>query len=1145
MSKISVYDVVPVPKLADRLIGTSVGGDIEDVTYNFTLGELLNLFIPNIPANNLQGVLNFGNTATQNINLTGTISTTTLNVSSIANILNSNLTGETRITGGLFDRVNSKGTAGQVLISTGTQVEWFTIPTVIPTLQQVLTSGNTSDKNIILTANIDAVTATANNVVSNTSLSVLGTFRDKDLSVGAAGQILSSTGTKVQWVNPTIYTATSPLSIDSGTRVISIQQAGSTQGGYLSSADWVNFDGKQGAITLTTTGASGAATLAGSILNIPNYTLVGLGGVPQSRTLTINGVTYDLSANRVWTIDALPSQIGNNGKYLTTDGTTASWGAIDLSGFVPTSRTITINGTTYDLSADRSWTITAGITGSGVANQLTYWNGTGSVTGSSNLVWNNTNARLGIGVASPKQKLDVLDIIGLTHTSTGGTSEFLFYENATVQSDIFTCGSTRGDYGGVNSLNIYNFLGSTITFGTSNSERARITAAGRFLIGTNSESTFLFHVNGNARIGTDLTIGTSLTISAFTSGSIPFVGASGLISQNNANFFWNNTNARLGIGINAPKQNLDVVSKIGITHTGTSDISELVFYENNTAQGDIFFTGSTYSGAYPSNTLNIYSFISSPITFGTNNTERARLTSAGRLLLGTTTESTFLLDVQGTARVSGNLTLTASTNLTWGATNSGNNINRVILYDDGSTNLRIGIGVRSSNMLFFAYAGAGFQWRNGGDAVSAGGNTLAILNENAQFAVNTTSVNTSAVLQADSTNRGFLPPRMTSTQRDAIASPATGLQVYNTTTNTNDFYNGTAWVASASGNIYTTDGTLSADRTITSGGNSLTILGGKEEIANEQIGLKLLGTTTTKQVVLSIQNIAASGKHYKLRSLTTGIFDIRNITDSTTPFSINGNDTTILGNLILGSTSQNFVGLVGTLNGLWLSQGTRDSTNYSIYSDATRTFVNSNNGGIFFRNQNATQAVLTNAGRLLLGTTTESTFILDAVGSARISQDLSVLGTTTLLSTSATTLSATNYRFPNPSNTVNTIFNGYQFLLNGTVASRLSFILDGANWFSGTAMSFVVVNGPDSTINAPYEAMRLTSNGNLLLGTITNQASSQLTINSTTKGFLPPRMTSTQKNAIASPAQALMVFDTTLVKLCVYNGTAWETVTSL
>lgn len=57
-------------------------------------------------------------------------------------------------------------------------------------------------------------------------------------------------------------------------------------------------------------------------------------------------------------------------------------------------------------------------------------------------------------------------------------------------------------------------------------------------------------------------------------------------------------------------------------------------------------------------------------------------------------------------------------------------------------------------------------------------------------------------------------------------------------------------------------------------------------------------------------------------------------------------------------------------------------------------------------------------------------------------------------------------------------------------------------------------------------------------------ASSILDCQSTTKGFLPPRMTTTQKNAIATPAAGLMVYDTTLNKLCVYT-TAWETITSI
>ena len=51
----------------------------------------------------------------------------------------------------------------------------------------------------------------------------------------------------------------------------------------------------------------------------------------------------------------------------------------------------------------------------------------------------------------------------------------------------------------------------------------------------------------------------------------------------------------------------------------------------------------------------------------------------------------------------------------------------------------------------------------------------------------------SAVLQADSTNQGFLVPRMTNTQRDAIAAPAEGLQIYSLTDHTIEFWNGSVW----------------------------------------------------------------------------------------------------------------------------------------------------------------------------------------------------------------------------------------------------------------------------------------------------------------------------------------------------------------
>ena len=65
------------------------------------------------------------------------------------------------------------------------------------------------------------------------------------------------------------------------------------------------------------------------------------------------------------------------------------------------------------------------------------------------------------------------------------------------------------------------------------------------------------------------------------------------------------------------------------------------------------------------------------------------------------------------------------------------------------------------------------------------------------------------------------------------------------------------------------------------------------------------------------------------------------------------------------------------------------------------------------------------------------------------------------------------------------------------------------------------------------------SNAQVGIGTITPDASSMLDISTTTKGLLAPRMTTAQKDAIASPANGLLVYDTDLEKFDYFNGTAW------
>jgi hypothetical protein len=70
-----------------------------------------------------------------------------------------------------------------------------------------------------------------------------------------------------------------------------------------------------------------------------------------------------------------------------------------------------------------------------------------------------------------------------------------------------------------------------------------------------------------------------------------------------------------------------------------------------------------------------------------------------------------------------------------------------------------------------------------------------------------------------------------------------------------------------------------------------------------------------------------------------------------------------------------------------------------------------------------------------------------------------------------------------------------------------------------------------------------TDTGSIGMGTITPSAKAVLTLTSTTKGFLPPRMTETQRDAISTPPAGLIIYNTTDSKLNLYTS-SWEEISS-
>jgi Fibrobacter succinogenes major domain (Fib_succ_major) len=117
----------------------------------------------------------------------------------------------------------------------------------------------------------------------------------------------------------------------------------------------------------------------------------------------------------------------------------------------------------------------------------------------------------------------------------------------------------------------------------------------------------------------------------------------------------------------------------------------------------------------------------------------------------------------------------------------------------GPTGLTGATGATGATGLLSSGTAAGnTAYWNGSNWILNGAN---FYNNGSNIGIGTTTPNASAIAEMNSSTQGFLPPRMTTVQRDAILSPAAGLTIYNTTVNCLQWWNGTIWYDGCGNNI--------------------------------------------------------------------------------------------------------------------------------------------------------------------------------------------------------------------------------------------------------------------------------------------------------------------------------------------------------
>jgi len=605
----------------------------------------------------------------------------------------------------IVDRLASKlniydyGTLSPLYVDVYTQVDQgLNVIYVLKSTALSLGAGLTGDSDFSqsdININLDYAYLDTVYVIDGRTLTINGTTYDlsanRTWSVGTVTSVSALTlGTTGTDLSSTVANSTTTPTI-----TLNVPTASATNRGALSSADWTIFNGKQGAIILTTTGSSGSSTLIGTTLNIPNYTLGGLGGVPASRQLTINGTSYDLSADRSWNVGtvtsvdmSVPTGLTISGNPITSSGTLAIGLASGYS--IPTTANQTNWTTAYNDSI-----VSAAVTGTTTKTLTLTQQDAGTITAS----WTDINTdavtsvfgRTGAVVAAEGDY--TLTQLGDVTITTPSTNQVLKYNGTawvnsadtdtgitslnglTALTQTFATGTSGSDFNISSGTSTHTFnlptasatnrgLLSTSDWTLFNGKESALTFSSPLSRATNTISIPAATTSVNGYLtSTDWTTFNNKVGGSGTSGQIAYWNGTAT-QTGSADFAWDNTNKYL-------VSNIGLSGYVKLAQTGWNSgfiqtaYSNFIFGSNLRYDGTQWiYDQSGFGVQFQADSFNGYLQLNTATSGTGGNTAtinpRLRILNDGRTFLGTsivTDDTTSSLQVGGSGRFTGTLKL--------------------------------------------------------------------------------------------------------------------------------------------------------------------------------------------------------------------------------------------------------------------------------------------------------------------------------------------------------------------------------------------------------------------------------------------------------------------------------------------------------